>query len=76
MGRVREAGHGVAILHIAETAAGVRQKGLLIAFQRQAPITAPCRSHRFQCKRRLHPIDILIEFSGFAVGALTCEYPS
>jgi hypothetical protein len=24
-------------------------------------------------KRRLHPIDILIEFSGFAVGALTCE---
>jgi hypothetical protein len=27
-------------------------------------------------KRRLHPIDILIEFGGFAVGALTCEYPS
>jgi transposase len=24
-------------------------------------------------KRRLHPIDILIEFGGFAVGALTCE---
>jgi hypothetical protein len=24
-------------------------------------------------KRCLHPIDILIEFSGFAVGALTCE---
>jgi hypothetical protein len=30
----------------------------------------------FQRKRRLHPIDALIEFIGFAVGAVTCEYPS
>ena len=33
-------------------------------------ITKTLRQNR---KRRLHPIDILIEFSGFAVGALTCE---